>query len=357
MLKGVGAAAGIGFVAGCTGDVTEEEPTDEPDGESVDDSDDDTDAETSFPEDDLHLIIPHGPGGGYDEYARMVAPYLADYLPGDVNVQVQNIDGAGGQIAAEQVYNEDPDGHTLLIVNAANFSITQLTEDVDFDVREYTYYARIARDYWGTAVGTNTDVHTWDDFVTGVQNEEIRFAASGPTSTDLMTPAVTGLLTDLYPVENVLDGLVTYSGKSEGIQGIMAGDVESMCSTLSSLLPYIESGDLRMIAINAMLEDSPDYFPVETETFQTLDVPNGDAVENALVHGRMFAGPPDTPTEHASILRDAFEQAIHDDDFRAEMDEADRPVLYADGETAQQEMVGMIDTWQDNDELMSLLQQ
>ena len=43
----------------------------------------------------IEIIVPHGPGGGFDTYARMFAPYFKKHIPG-INVVINNVTGAGG---------------------------------------------------------------------------------------------------------------------------------------------------------------------------------------------------------------------------------------------------------------------
>ena len=63
----------------------------------------------------MRLIVPYGPGGGYDLYTRIVARHLGKYLPGNPKVIVQNMPGAGGLVGLSYLYNiAKPDGNTLM---------------------------------------------------------------------------------------------------------------------------------------------------------------------------------------------------------------------------------------------------
>src|SRR3954466_1011281 len=60
------------------------------------------------------MIVGYSAGGGYDVYARTMAPYLKKYIPGNPNVVVQNMDGAGSLKATNFIYNVAPrDGTTI----------------------------------------------------------------------------------------------------------------------------------------------------------------------------------------------------------------------------------------------------
>jgi tripartite-type tricarboxylate transporter receptor subunit TctC len=67
----------------------------------------------------MTIIVGTGAGDLYDLYARAIALFMGKYLPGNPNVLVQNMPGAGHMIAANYVYNiAKPDGLTMGAINA-----------------------------------------------------------------------------------------------------------------------------------------------------------------------------------------------------------------------------------------------
>src|SRR5690242_14809133 len=60
----------------------------------------------------LTVVVPYGPGGGYDQWARILSPYLKKYL-GVSEVKVQNVPGGGGLIGTNQIYSAKADGLTI----------------------------------------------------------------------------------------------------------------------------------------------------------------------------------------------------------------------------------------------------
>src|SRR5262245_13028641 len=62
----------------------------------------------------VNLIVGYGPGGGYDTYARLLARHFGRFIPGNPNVIVQNMPGAGSLRAVNYLYNIAPrDGTTI----------------------------------------------------------------------------------------------------------------------------------------------------------------------------------------------------------------------------------------------------
>lgn len=344
VLQVSGGVLGTGFLAGCLGS---DEPADEQQTEAAED-DETSETHAGFPQNDITMVVPYGSGGGYDTYTRIVAPYFEQYLPNDVTVVVQNIEGAGGQIATEQVYNAEPDGYTIEILNLDEFSRTQVLEDVDFDLREMTHYAQIAANVRSILVADHADIETWDDFVTKTKNDELRFGTAGPLSGGMTIPAVIGELSGLYPGQAVRDNLIIYDGTSEIQQGMLGGDVDVLGMSYSSGLPYIESEEINMFLVTTADEEPPKQTPdVLTLTTAGIDPDTATRIENALTAVRTFAGPPGVAEEPATVIRDTFKQAINDEEFIAQAEEAERPVKYGDADRAKQLAEDKIQTWTD----------
>src|SRR3954452_24856346 len=72
----------------------------------------------------VKMIVGYGPGGGYDAYARMIAPHLSKAL--GATVVVENQPGAGGLNALNRIFTAPPDGLQMMIVNGTAASMSQL---------------------------------------------------------------------------------------------------------------------------------------------------------------------------------------------------------------------------------------
>src|SRR6266545_7617363 len=62
----------------------------------------------------LRIIVGFTAGGGYDQYSRLIGRHLSKYIPGNPNVIVDNMAGAGSIIAANHVYNAAPKDGTVV---------------------------------------------------------------------------------------------------------------------------------------------------------------------------------------------------------------------------------------------------
>ena len=91
----------------------------------------------------IHIVVGSGPGGGYDIYARLIAPYLGKAL--DANVVVENQPGAGGITSLNRLFVSTPDGLTLAFANGTSAAFAQITQQpgLRFDLAKFDYLATV----------------------------------------------------------------------------------------------------------------------------------------------------------------------------------------------------------------------
>lgn len=99
--------------------------------------------------DTITIIVPFAPGGGFDTYARLVAPFFEQELQKLsgvwLNVVVTNMAGAGGQTAIERIYRGRPDGRTLAIMSDSVAISQAVLYNAPFDLTQLTYLAQVNR--------------------------------------------------------------------------------------------------------------------------------------------------------------------------------------------------------------------
>src|SRR4051812_11108977 len=92
----------------------------------------------------IRLVVGFGVGGGYDAYARLIAPYLAREL--DANVVVENQPGAGGVTALNTFVTSKPDGLRIMLANGWSNGISQLmgATGVRYDLTRVSHLGTIS---------------------------------------------------------------------------------------------------------------------------------------------------------------------------------------------------------------------
>src|SRR5918992_1192787 len=93
----------------------------------------------------IRIIVGFTAGGLYDQYARILARHMPKYIPGQPNIIVQNMPGAGSLTATNYVYGvAKPDGLTLGMVGSGIY-LDQLLErkEAQFDMRKLNYIGSV----------------------------------------------------------------------------------------------------------------------------------------------------------------------------------------------------------------------
>ena len=98
----------------------------------------------------IRLIVGLAPGGGYDLYSRVIARHMGKHIPGNPNIVVENMDGAGSLIAANYMFKSaKPDGLTIGHILGGLF-LQQLLGNpaIEFDGRRFEYIGVPAQDHF-----------------------------------------------------------------------------------------------------------------------------------------------------------------------------------------------------------------
>ena len=302
---------------------------------------------SKFPQEPITLVVPYGTSGGYNTYARLVAKQMAEYMP--VDIRVKNVTGASGRVATNQVYNAKPDGYTNQIVNVQSFVRQQIIYDTQYDLTEMTWYPQVARNQRVIGVGTNTDIKNWEDYLAATKAGELNFGATGPASGGSTIPFVLGEVSGLYDAQKVLDNLVTFDGKGGTIKAIKSGNVQVMAGSISSVVPFIESDDVRPVIVTST--EKSELLP-DTPTLKSKGVKNAQQISDMLTARRVFAGPPGISDERANVLREAFTKTIKSEALHNAAKKVDRPIVYADSKAAQQAVQNSFEKWNQLSDLL-----
>jgi tripartite-type tricarboxylate transporter receptor subunit TctC len=93
----------------------------------------------------ITIVIPIGPGGAYDAYARLVSRHLGKHLPGNPTIIARNMPGAGGVIASNYMYNSAPQDGTTLTIITSSFANEQITDNpqIKYDARKFLAIGRL----------------------------------------------------------------------------------------------------------------------------------------------------------------------------------------------------------------------
>jgi tripartite-type tricarboxylate transporter receptor subunit TctC len=264
-------------------------------------------------------------GDLYDLYARAIALFMGRYIPGNPNIIVQNMPGAGHMIAANYIYNvAKPDGLTLAAINAGLY-FEQLVgrPEVKFDWTKYTWIGNATKSPQVLYMRADSPFKTIED----VRNAK-EPPKCGTTGTSNMGYFVPKLLEETVGAKfNVVAG---YQGGSEIDLAVERGEIQ--CRSLSTeayfsrepFLSWRKKGFSRELAQGgrSRIEKLPNT-PTVFELMDKYKTPEpGRRLAAALLASgefhRPYLAPPNMRPEHVKILRDAFNKTMKDAEFLAE---------------------------------------
>ena len=103
----------------------------------------------------ITFVVGFGPGGGYDLYARVIGRHIGKHIPGNPNVIVQNMAGAGSMRAANFVYPAAPKDGTVIATVVQDTALFQLlgSSGVQYDAARFNWL--------GGVVSSNSMLYTW----------------------------------------------------------------------------------------------------------------------------------------------------------------------------------------------------
>ena len=202
-------------------------------------------AEPTYPSKPIRLIVPFVPGGSTDVVARLLGAELKNEL--GQSVIVENKPGAGGNIGGDVVAKAAPDGYTLLLAAAGPTVINpSLYSKMPFDpITQLAPVTMLVREHNLMAVNSSIPAKTLQEFIAYAKSRpnEINFGSPGNGS-----PAQ--LAGELF---NQKSGLkmahVAYKGSGAAVVDLMAGHISMMIDNMPALLPHIQSGKIRALAV------------------------------------------------------------------------------------------------------------
>lgn len=298
----------------------------------------------------IRLVVDFKPGGGTDIQARYFAQRWGKFIPGNPNLQVNNL--IPNPAGRNYVWQSKPDGLTLSFVSSASVGRKMVDPSAIFETEKFTQIGTHAkRDVVLLVRGT-------------VPYNSIPEARGGKVQITLAEPIgrpedLTGKLLAVGMLAMWFDVplkivTVARSGTSDALLMLERGDVNgwiagSQWYSLPTLRPgWFKNGFLKPIA-DIGNPDAPSIPNAEIK----MPIPNAvtwlNAEQRALwegivipevLHGKGIAGPPNMPADITKVLRVAYLKALKDPEFAKGLVRIQRqPVSVIPGEKLQKMMI------------------
>ncbi len=278
----------------------------------------------------IKFIVPYKPGGGYDEYARLIEPYLEKHS--GARVDIVNISGSGGMKGASEIFNAPTDGLTIGIINGAAMVTSELAEieGAAYKVAEYNFLGRVVADHRVLAVSTKSGLETYADML--ASDKPVLLGATGLGGSTYVDAVI--LAEVMGNNQKVIHG---FTGSSEVRQALLRGDIHGMWGSWGSARKGVKSGDFRIL-VHGDRNGNPNTADVPTVFEFGQKTGNPDHADEVLgawealsLVGRPVAAPPGVPEDRIAYLQTAFENAMKDPEFLEKANQAGRDLSFLDG--------------------------
>ena len=260
-----------------------------------------------YPTKSVRLIAAAAPGGNPDVLARMMAARLSDVF-GRPFV-VENIPGAGGVVAAEQVARAAPDGHVLMLGDSGAMAINPaLNAKLTYNpLRDFTLITALAAVPTVLVANPQVSASSLSDFVALAKAKPgaMSYGSAGNGSVHHLTMAVFASRAGIEMLH------VPYKGGTALVGALLGGEVQSGWSGIPNVISHIRSGKLKVYAISTAARSPtlPDVPTTAELGFAGFDI--------ATVIG--LQAPAGTPREVVARLQSAIAKILREPEVAQRM--------------------------------------
>ena len=217
------------------------------------------------------------------------------------------------------LFHARADGYTIALSNIPGLMVGKVIQkEATYDLTQVTWLGRITVISNGLAVAADSPYRSIEDFKS---SGLLFFAGADAADTTTALVAFSQMGIDTVPLP--------HEGSGDAALSVMRGDTDITYFSLSRMVDFVRSNDLRVLVQFA--EERLSYFP-DVPTIGELGYP---ALADIAVQQRMMAAPPNLPPEIGAILEEALRKAVHDPEFQAFAEKLHQPVNWRSSTGAQ----------------------
>ncbi len=283
----------------------------------------------------ITIIIPIGPGGAYDAYARILSRHLGRHIPGNPTIIARNMPGGGGVIASNHLYNVAPQDGTSLAIIISSFANDQLFDNpqIRYDARNFLAVGRLLDTtsvlfFWhASPIKTLRDLYEKPSTLGITAANDV--PAYRPRAMNKLLGTKIKLVTGYPSARDFV--LASERGETDGGTSTYIGLSQMFAS-------YLRDRKLNILVQFAARRDR--LMPDIPTVIELTNDPEAIAVFRFLVAtdeiGRSLFTTPNVPPARLALLRQAFQTMLADPEFKAEAEQLKLPLAPRSGEEMQQ---------------------
>jgi len=200
-----------------------------------------------YPTDDLQIMAPADPGGGWDSTARAMQPVLEEV--GGVGAEVYNVGGAGGTIGLAEFAEETIGNPHQLMVMGLVMVGGILTNESQVTLDDVTPIAALTSEQEAIVVTADSEYETLEQLVDAwiADPTSISWGGGSAGGTDHI---LVGLLAQAAGIDPGDVNYVPHAGGGEAINAILSGAVTAGVSGVSEFADQVDAGEMRWLAVS-----------------------------------------------------------------------------------------------------------
>ncbi|HTI85799.1 MAG TPA: hypothetical protein VL966_04280 [Alphaproteobacteria bacterium] len=266
----------------------------------------------------ISLYIGYAAGGGYDQYGRLLARHMGQYIPGKPTILPKNMPGAGSLNAINNVYNVAPKDGTSIATFGPEVAFEPLRggEGVKFDTLKFNWIGSMNRQVGLAVMSARSGIRT----ILDARTKQVSVGASGSGSQSNLNPQVYNAF--LGTKFKVITG---YPGTKDITLAVERGELDGIAGWSWDSLKLERPQWATSKDVNLVLQVSDRRHPEIPDVpniYDYVDNPDDKAtLELIFGHqllGRPFMMAPGVPRERVEAARWAFDRTMKDPKFLAE---------------------------------------
>lgn len=218
-------------------------------------------------------IAPAAPGGGWDFTCRQVGKSMQDQGLIEKTMQVVNLAGGGGGVAFAEVVNKRNDSNDL-IVAASTATATRLAQGAypGNTMGEVRWLASIGADYGVIAVDADSEIADLPALLEALKTAPETISIAGGSAVGGWDHLKVLIAANAYGIEDVRSvKYIAFDGGGEAVTQLLAGSVQAFTGDVSEAKGFVESGDIRVLAVLAPERLEGDFAQYPTAVEQGVD--------------------------------------------------------------------------------------
>src|ERR687897_987645 len=199
----------------------------------------------NYPDQPIEFVVQYAPGGGSDNFARMITSILAQEGLSDATFNVINREGGSGSVGQAYVAGKEGDNYTLMTMTSALVT-GPIVLDLEHNYEDFTPIARLAADQLLIVVPADSEFQTIEDLLEAATAapDEVSWGGTGLGGEDSL------LLGQLEKASGANLNYISFESGGEVQVALLGGHIDVASSNPNEIIGQLEAGELRPLAVS-----------------------------------------------------------------------------------------------------------